>query len=44
MSDKSTNSPHLLVNGTGLALAFWTGISILGIWLAVLYLGGKVNP
>lgn len=44
MSDKSTNSPHLVVNGSGLALAFWIGVSILGIWLAVLYMGGQVNP
>ena len=40
----STNSPHLVATNGGLVLAFWTGISIVGIWLAVLYMGGLVNP
>ncbi|MDM7915898.1 MAG: hypothetical protein QUU85_11650 [Candidatus Eisenbacteria bacterium] len=44
MSDKSTNSPHLVATGGGLAIAFWIGLSIVGIWVAVLYMGGQVNP
>jgi hypothetical protein len=40
----STNSPHLVATGSGLALAFWTGIAIVGIWCAVLYMGSLVNP
>lgn len=44
MSDKGTNSPHLVVNTSGLNLAFYIGVSIVGLWLLMLYLGGQVNP
>lgn len=40
----STNSPHLVATSGTLALAFWVGVAIIGIWGLVLYMGGLVNP
>lgn len=44
MSDqsKSTNSPHLVVNSSGIAIAMWIGFSMVAIWIAVLLMGDKV--